>query len=137
MEAQLKDFQVKIASNPSNITKVEPFLVEVCRELDINNYELFNNMLVVLTEAVNNAILHGNKKDVSKQATITTKLEDNILTYIIEDEGEGFDYNHIPDPTDPDNLEKISGRGVFLMTQLSDLIIFSNDGSRVEIQFKI
>jgi len=56
MEAQLKDFQVKIASNPSNITKVEPFLVEVCRELDINNYELFNNMLVVLTEAVNNAI---------------------------------------------------------------------------------
>jgi len=82
-------------------------------------------------------LLHGNKKDVSKQATITTKLEDNILTYIIEDEGEGFDYNHIPDPTDSDNLEKISGRGVFLMTQLSDLIIFSNDGSRVEIQFKI
>ena len=55
----------------------------------------------------------------------------------IKDEGEGFDFNNLPDPTAPENLEKPTGRGVFLMKNLSDLVVFSDNGSVVEIHFKL
>ena len=59
------------------------------------------------------------------------------LSFSVQDEGEGFDHESLPDPTDPENLEKISGRGVFLMKHLADEVEFSENGTRVEMKFKV
>jgi len=128
--------QLCLPSRPANITLVEPFIEELRKRLPIAD-ELYGNMLVCLTEAVNNAILHGNGSDPGKQVTIRIHAKNNTLFCCVEDEGCGFDFNGLPDPTDPEHIEEIGGRGVFLMKQLSDLVIFSNDGSSVEIQFRL
>ena len=94
-------------------------------------------MLVAITEAVNNAIIHGNKTNTEKQVNVCLQRQRNVITCIITDEGEGFDFNQVPDPTAPENLEKEGGRGIFLMKHLSDMVIFSNDGTHVEIQFRL
>jgi serine/threonine-protein kinase RsbW len=90
-----------------------------------------------LTEAVNNAIVHGNKTDRNKVVTVEIRRDRNLIVCFISDEGRGFDFNHLPDPTAPENIENIGGRGIFLMKHLADMVIFSNQGSQVEIQFKI
>jgi serine/threonine-protein kinase RsbW len=93
-------------------------------------------MLIAVTEAVNNAIHHGNQDDPEKFVRIGFESDENMLTFSIRDEGPGFDYTNLPDPTDPANLDKISGRGVFLMTQLSDSIRFEDNGRQVFLSFK-
>ena len=59
------------------------------------------------------------------------------LVFIVKDQGPGFDFNTLPDPTAPENLEKMSGRGIFIIKQLSDMVIFSDDGRTMEIHFKL
>lgn len=128
--------QLRLKSLPSNITLVEPFVEELRQRLPIAD-ELYGNMLVCITEAVNNAIWHGNRADPGKDVTIRIRMEHNKLCCCVQDQGCGFDYNNLPDPTSPEHIEDIGGRGVFLMKQLSDMVIFSNDGSSVEIQFRL
>ncbi len=130
------DQLLTIDSSPANIVYVEPFIVEFCNNHSICD-EVYGNMLVCVTEAVNNAILHGNKTDSSKHVTLEIKSANNLVTVFIKDEGPGFDYNNIPDPTAPENIENMGGRGIYLMKHLADLVVFSNEGSFVEIQFKL
>ena len=99
--------------------------------------DIYGNILVSLTEAVNNAIIHGNRSDESKSVQIQLRKKNDSLNIRVSDEGRGFDYKNLPDPTAPENLMKIGGRGVFLMQQLSDDISFHNNGSTVEMQFKL
>lgn len=127
---------LEIPSKASNIVKVESFVEEIKDEFEISN-EVFGNMLVALTEAVNNAIMHGNSADESKLVNVDMEKTDNIIKFYVKDSGDGFDYNSIPDPTAPENIEKETGRGVFLMKNLADLVVFSDNGSTVEIQFKV
>jgi serine/threonine-protein kinase RsbW len=136
MISALKQQALQLPSEPMSIVYVEPFVDAICSELAVKE-ELFGNILVALTEAVNNAIHHGNSLDNAKQVAVEASIEDNVLTFFIKDQGPGFDYNNLPDPTAPENLEKPSGRGVFLMSQLSDLVIFSDNGSTVEMQFRL
>ncbi|PSR04685.1 MAG: ATP-binding protein [Bacteroidetes bacterium SW_11_45_7] len=131
-----KDYHKTIKSSPDNVSEVEAFIDQL-RQEDLIDEQAYGNILISLTEAVNNAILHGNKSDESKNVDITCKLNDNMVSFIVSDEGAGFDFNSLPDPTDPANVEKLTGRGVFLMKQLSDYVIFSNNGSTVELQFKV
>ena len=125
-----------IESLPEKIILIEPFIESVRNTFQIAD-EIYGNILVAVTEAVNNAIVHGNKTNTGKCVSIFIKKENNLLTCCIEDEGDGFDYTCIPDPTSPENIENTGGRGVFLMKNLSDMVIFSNKGSVVEIQFKL
>ncbi|NNC94349.1 MAG: ATP-binding protein [Chitinophagales bacterium] len=127
-----------LASTAESISQIEPFVDEVREKFEISD-DIFGNILVSLSEAVNNAIFHGNDEDASKQVTIICKkdTEKEIISFKVIDEGPGFDYNNLPDPTSPENLENLSGRGVFLMKQLADMVIFSDNGSTVEIQFKV
>ena len=136
MISALKQQALQLPSEPMSIVHVEPFVDAICSELAVKE-ELFGNILVALTEAVNNAIHHGNSLDNGKQVAVEATMEDNVLTFFIKDQGPGFDYNNLPDPTAPENLEKPSGRGVFLMSQLSDLVIFSDNGATVEMQFRL
>jgi serine/threonine-protein kinase RsbW len=129
---------LKISSNPQNIAAVEKFIDEMRNEVNIGD-DVYGNILISLTEAANNAIIHGNKCDESKNVTIDYSLDERgkNLTFVIKDQGPGFDYNHLPDPTEPENLEKTHGRGVFLMMQLADLVVFSDNGATIEMQFRV
>lgn len=130
--------KIEIDSSPENIAVVEKFVEDMSQEFSVGE-EVFGNILVTVTEAANNAIHHGNKGDQSKKVIIECiHLESkNTIIFTIEDEGPGFDYNNIPDPTAPENIEKTSGRGIFLMQQLSDDFNFSENGAKVELHFRI
>jgi serine/threonine-protein kinase RsbW len=127
---------IKIASIPANISKVEEYLQKIFTDYHLDQ-ELYPNVLVSLTEAVNNAILHGNKSDESKFVCVKTVKQKGHICFHISDEGSGFDPGTIPDPTLPENVAKCGGRGVFLMQALSDRVIFSDHGRTVEIKFVI
>jgi len=127
---------LKLASDPKNVAHLETF-VERVREQYRLSTEVHGNLLISLTEAVNNAIIHGNRRDISKSVKIRLNKEKDKIAIQVSDEGGGFDYHNIPDPTKPGNLLKIGGRGVFLMRELCDEVHFHNNGSTVEIKFKI
>ena len=127
---------LSIQSDPKNVACVEPFVEEVVQEYKISP-DMYGNILISLTEAVTNAIVHGNEEDQSKKVEVALHKKEKCLAFSISDEGPGFDYDNLPDPTAPENLLKIGGRGVFLMRQLSDEVSFLDNGRTVEIQFKI
>lgn len=99
--------------------------------------ELYGNILIAALEAVNNAITHGNKFDSSKGIEFSIAIENNKLKIKTIDQGDGFDFNNIPDPTAPENIENITGRGIFLMKSLSDELNFSDEGRISEMIFNI
>lgn len=127
---------LQITSKIENLRKVEKLVDEISAEYNISS-DLYGNILIAALEAANNAILHGNKLDEKKLVNIEITKEENILKIKIDDEGNGFDYKNIPDPTAPENIENVNGRGIFLMEKLSDKLEFSNNGSRVELEFKL
>jgi serine/threonine-protein kinase RsbW len=136
MTAVVSQYRLEIPSKPENIYMVENFVDEIKEQLDIGD-DVFANIMIALTEAVNNGIIHGNKMNENKNVVVECKKDKKLLSFTVTDEGDGFDYNNLPDPTDPNNLEKLTGRGVFLMKQLSDFLIYSKGGSQVELQFKV
>lgn len=120
-----------------NIHIAERLVDEVCAEFHVKE-DYYGELLIALTEAVNNAIVHGNKLDASKQVRLTFDLlNDTTMRFTIEDEGPGFDYSNLPDPTAPENIEKPHGRGVFLMRQLSDDCNFEDGGRIVHMDFAV
>lgn len=125
-----------LKSDPGKITEVEFFVKRFAKDLKINE-SIFPNILISVTEAVNNAIIHGNQKDVEKEVKIELSKEDRTLTILVTDQGEGFDPKNVPDPTLEENLEKLGGRGVFLIQQLSDIVSYSDNGRTVEMQFHL
>lgn len=128
--------RIEIASSLSNITKVEALIDRVCDELGLNE-DFYGNILIAVTEAVNNAIVHGNQSVESKQVTIEVDHEGTNLTFNVIDTGVGFDFQNLLDPTAPENIEKPDGRGIFLMKNLSDDVNFDLNGSKVSITFAV
>lgn len=123
-------------SKAENLNQVEVLINQVCEKYEVNE-DYYGNILIALTEAVNNAIHHGNKSNPNKEVKLSFEAEGSILNFHIEDEGPGFDYENLPDPTDPKNIEKPHGRGVFLMRNLADEIDFENDGAIVKMRFNL
>lgn len=99
--------------------------------------DIYGNIMIAVTEAVNNAIKHGNDGDKSKNVSLSLSLKDSLIQFVIKDEGPGFDYENLPDPTSPENIEKIGGRGIFLMKHLSDQVEFKDKGKEVQLSFYI
>jgi len=127
---------LNIPSEIGNLRLVEKAIDELSLELDLSD-EVYGNVLVATMEATNNAIIHGNNSDPSKKVSIKMQLEEKELKVHIEDQGIGFDHAGVPDPTAPENLEKINGRGIFLMERLSDEIKYLEKGRIVELKFKL
>lgn len=126
---------VSFSSSNDNLVVAEKLVDDVCRHFKVDE-DYYGNILIAVTEAVNNAIHHGNRLDPSKSVTIEfVAFNKHQLHFTIKDQGVGFDYNALPDPTDPENIDKISGRGVFLMKNLSDELRFNDTGSSVEMVF--
>ncbi len=127
---------VKIPSIKENVSVVESFIENVGEKIRIEE-TIYGNVLVSVTEAVNNAIVHGNKEDKNKKVRLGLKQNKKSVRFIVEDEGMGFDHNNLPDPTNPKNLEKVKGRGIFLIKSLSDKTTFKQGGRVVEMLFKL
>lgn len=125
-----------IQSKIENVSLVENLIDEVAIDLSIIS-DLYGNVLISTIEAVTNAIVHGNNNDPQKNVTIEVIKEDKKLTIIVEDEGNGFDLNKVPDPTKPDYIEKPDGRGIFLMKNLTDDVEFENNGAIVKLIFNM
>ena len=132
----MNNIRIEIPSLSENIRMIESF-IDNCKEKFQLNEDIYGNIMIAVTEAVNNAIRHGNKNDSTKNVSLALTLEENLIKFKIEDEGRGFDYNSLPDPTAPENIEKPGGRGIFLMKHLSDEVEFKEGGRVVELCFYI
>jgi serine/threonine-protein kinase RsbW len=129
--------ELEITSNPERIHEVEQFIEEIRDFLGFKD-DVYGNVMIAVTEAVNNSIRHGNRGDQRKLVRIhCASLNPYRIMMAIEDEGSGFDPEALPDPTAPENLMQESGRGVFLMRTLANSIRFPNKGRRVEMEFDI
>ena len=132
MEKQSLNFD----SKADNIVIAEKLVDDVCKRFSVDE-DYYGNILIAVTEAVNNAINHGNRQNPDKKVHLEFIERGDRLSFSVRDEGEGFYHEALPDPTDPENLEKISGRGVFLMKHLADEVEFSENGTKVEMKFKV
>ncbi len=128
--------KISIASKIENLRQVERVIDEISAEYSFGT-EVYGNVLIASLEAVNNAISHGNKLNPEKNVEIEIRIKDKKLTIITKDQGNGFDYENVPDPTAPENIENVNGRGIFLMRQLSDELVFHEDGKISEMKFNI
>jgi serine/threonine-protein kinase RsbW len=129
------DNTVTLNSDINEISKVEGLVSEIFDRYHINQ-ELYGNVLIALTEAANNAIMHGNGYDAEKKVIINFDFSEPVLKIRVSDEGNGFDFDNLPDPTEPEYLDKPCGRGVFLIKRLADNVDFDKAGSTVSFSFK-
>ena len=106
MTNSLEKKEMRINSSLENLSFVEKEIEPIFDEFNVS-FDLFGNVLIAVTEAVNNAIQYGNRNDVTKQVLIRFQAKNQRLSVVIADEGQGFDYESLPDPTAPENLEKM------------------------------
>ena len=132
----MDSIKIEIPSLRENIRIIESFIDNAKERFSLSD-DIYGNIMIAVTEGVNNAIMHGNKSDKDKNVTIVLTLNDNVIKFLISDEGGGFDFTNLPDPTAPENIAKPGGRGIFLMKHLSDEVSFINNGKEVELAFYI
>jgi serine/threonine-protein kinase RsbW len=130
----MKKINIEIPSLSENIRMIESFIDNAREKYHLDD-DIYGNIMIAVTEAVNNAIKHGNQNNSGKNVSLSLALEEGIIKFRVEDEGNGFDYEHLPDPTAPENLEKPGGRGIFLMKHLADEVAFNEKGKVVELSF--
>jgi len=126
--------KIKIPSLKENIRIVESF-IDNAKDSNKLNDDIYGNIMVAVTESVNNAIKHGNGENKEKNVWLSLSYEGKMIKFVIEDEGLGFDFKTLPDPTAPKNIDKPNGRGIFLMKHLSDEVSFKDEGKVVELCF--
>ncbi|MEI6122347.1 MAG: ATP-binding protein [Bacteroidota bacterium] len=132
----MKKHAINIKSDLQEINEVEKFIEDICDYYNINN-SYFGNIIVAITEAVENAIIHGNHSDASKKINVSFDSSKKGISFTIEDEGNGFNVNSIKDPTDVESNPDKKGTGIFLMKALADEVIFSENGRKIQLIFNI
>ncbi|HEY4655490.1 MAG TPA: ATP-binding protein [Cyclobacteriaceae bacterium] len=132
----MNTISIQIPSIVENIRMIESFIDNAKDKFHLED-DIYGNIMIAVTEAVNNAIKHGNAGNKRKNVFLSLSLDQSMIKFIVKDEGSGFDYDNLPDPTSPENLEKPGGRGIFLMKHLSDEVRFAEGGKVVEMSFYI
>lgn len=130
----MKSIKISIPSLIDNIKIIESF-IDNAREKYTINEDIYGNIMISVTECVTNAIIHGNNMDSTKKVELELILGDNEITFTITDQGKGFDYENLDDPTAPENLEKTGGRGIYIIKHLSDEVKFEDEGRRTSLTF--
>ncbi len=130
----MNTISIQVPSIMENIRMIESFIDNAKEKFSLDD-DIYGNIMIAVTEAVNNAIKHGNSGNRSKNVYLSLSLEDSLIKFVIKDEGTGFNYESLPDPTAPENIEKPGGRGIFLMKHLSDEVEFKDNGRVVELSF--
>jgi serine/threonine-protein kinase RsbW len=134
--SQKQTYDLQLPSIPENVSKVESFLEDATHHLHLNEVE-FHKLLVAATEAVNNAIIHGNKSKQERKVTILVSIKKNYIIVSVRDEGGGFDPGQIPNPLEEENLLKESGRGLFLMQTLMDEVEIHTNETGCEVRMSL
>lgn len=132
--SRMNSIRIEIPSLAENIRIVESFIDNAKEKYELND-DIYGNIMIAVTEGVNNAIMHGNQEDKTKNVGLSVKYEDSVIRFVVKDQGPGFDYENLPDPTAPENLDKVGGRGIFLMKHLCDEVHFRDEGREVELCF--
>ena len=130
----MNTISIQVPSMVENIRMIESFIDNAKDKFHLDD-DIYGNIMIAVTEAVNNAIKHGNSNNKSKNVHLSLYLQDSMIKFIVKDEGEGFNFQDLPDPTAPENLKKPGGRGIFLMKHLSDEVEFRDNGRIVELSF--
>lgn len=125
---------LSIPSDFGSIGKVETLIDDVCEKLSVNE-DYYGNVLIAVTEAVNNAIQHGNEMNGKLKVDLYVGDKETDFCFSVKDYGNGFNFKELPDPTAPENLEKENGRGIFLMKSLAEAVEFEDQGRNVNIYF--
>ncbi len=124
-----------IKSDKIELLKVEKFLSDIFKEFNLTS-EYFNKTVLCVSEAVINSIEHGNQFDNKKNITLEVKCFGGEIDILIKDEGDGFDFNTIEDPTTSDNIMKESGRGLHIIRSLSTSISYNEKGNCVQLKIE-
>jgi serine/threonine-protein kinase RsbW len=130
----MNTISIQIPSMMENIRMIESFIDNAKERFHLDD-DIYGNIMIAVTEAVNNAIKHGNGSDKRKNVFLGLSLNESTIKFTVKDEGSGFKHDELPDPTSPENIEKPGGRGIFLMKHLSDEVSFKEDGRVVELSF--
>ena len=128
--------ELMLASSYAELERVEGLLNQLQQALGFDD-DFYARLMLSVSEATTNAVVHGNKLDLSKKVMIQAKANTAILTFTITDEGNGFDPEDIANPVDEENLLNTSGRGVFLMREYTDEIEFQDDGRKLILTFNL
>lgn len=134
--AKVEKNELILNSSFEEMERLESFIDELGLSLNIDDDDL-NRIMLVLSEAVNNAIVHGNKQKPEKKVFITTTLMEQALIITIKDEGEGFDPETLDNPLKEQNLLKEGGRGVYLIKHYADEVEFSKGGKELTVHFNL
>lgn len=126
--------ELTIPSDFGSIAKVESLVDSVCERLSVKE-DYYGNVLIAVTEAVNNAIEHGNKMQNNLSVDVHVGDKETDFCFNVRDKGAGFDFRNLPDPTSPENIEKENGRGIYLMKSLAEAVEFEDNGKSVSIYF--
>lgn len=126
--------RLSVPSDLSSVSIVEAMIDRVCGSLGVHE-DAYGNILIAVTEAVNNAVIHGNCFNTSLDVNVEVLDLEERLCFVISDHGKGFDFMHLPDPTAPENIEKENGRGIFLIRNLADELVFDDNGRVCNIFF--
>jgi serine/threonine-protein kinase RsbW len=132
----MKKRTLRLKSTPAQIHIVEKFVEEVCDENNINN-TYFGNILVAVTEAFENAMIHGNENKADKIITLSFETREKGLMFEIKDEGHGFDASQVPDATDVEGNPDKKGTGLFLIKSLTDEVRHTDNGRCIQMLFYI
>lgn len=136
MKTKKSKYTLVVPSDRKNIHLVEEFFRAVNESFELPEEKL-HALLVSVTEAVNNGIIHGNKNDESKKVTLTCSMKGKTITITIADEGEGFKPDTIANPLHEDNLLNMGGRGVFLMKAFMQSVKYNTKGNKVTMVMKL
>ncbi len=128
--------KLELSSQLESLSQIETFVDDFCDQRHVSEDD-YGNILIAITEAVNNAITHGNQLDPLKKVCLNVQGDTNEVAFTVEDEGKGFNLNDVPDPTLPENITSLRGRGIFLMQNLADDVSFENNGSKIKLKFSI
>lgn len=134
--AQNTDLQMNISLTKNPESVVENMVVNLCEQMNIGE-DKFGNILLAVTEAVNNAIEHGNKNNPEKTVEVSYQTSPEKVTFTVSDQGQGFDLKNVSDPTLPESKDPEAGRGIFVMKHLADKLELLDNGKKVMLSFNL
>lgn len=132
----MKSVNTEIASVKNNILKVEELLNSVNAEFKLEESE-YRNVQMAVSELVLNAIVHGNKEKPEKKVFVKIDYDDKTMVIVVQDEGNGFNYENNPDPTLPENILKPFGRGIYIVKSLMDNIKYRHNSKGSEFTLTV
>src|SRR5574341_1542182 len=124
--------ELRLPSELRFVAEIAEWLAELAARFSVVEADDLR-LAISLNEAITNAIRHGNRRDQQKTVYIRAEISADAARFTVRDEGDGFDPAALPDPLDPDNLLRPSGRGIFLMRQLMDEVKYNERGNEVTL----